>query len=313
MPLGVRVKLNLRLEEIVMMAKYNQFIFIFFIGFLLSACEPGSKTTESQYMNNHQIYTLHLGSQGIQDFLKYTNGEVDRQPAGMNFMSLHWNSPNLGKVRIEHGFNSLELENIFLVMGSQLSDSIGDGIQIIDIDAGLTHEEFVTPERAYAAYVSLMKKINQAGWKQYFYRSSARIAEEDNLKYILDRKEVIDPAYILSFKEWQQVFDKIPTKVFSYRFYSNGVLLKISIDQTAINEKKQEQYILRYTIETIRYMERNSISNSDQMSAKELKLVFQRALIEDKQLRTKVELDARQKGYKIDENYQDPDVWSFVK
>lgn len=213
-----------------MMAKYNQFIFIFFIGFLLSACEPSSKTRESQYMNNQQIYTLHLGSQGVEDFSRYTNGEVDRQPAGMNFMTLNWNPPHLGKVRIEHGINSLELENIFSVMGSQLSDSPGDGIQIIDIDAGLTHEEFVTPEQAYVAYASLMKKINQTGWKQYFYRSSARITKEDNLKYILDRKEVIDPAYILSFKEWQEVFNKIPTKVFSYQLYSNGVLLKFSID-----------------------------------------------------------------------------------
>lgn len=296
-----------------MMEKYNQLIFIFLIGLLLSACEPSSKARESQYMNNEQTYTLHFGAHGVQDFLKYTNGEVDRQPAGINFMTLNWNPPNLGKVRVEHGINSLELENIFSVMGSQLSDSPKEGIQIIDIDAGLTHEEFVVPEQAYAAYVSLMKKINQAGWKQYFYRSSVRIAKQDNLKYILDRKEVIDPTYILSFKEWQEVFNKIPTKVFSYQLYSNGILLKFSIDQTAINEKKQEQYMLRYTIKTIRYMERNSISNSDQMTIKELEQAFQKSLIEDKQLRTKAEQEARQKGYKIDENYQDPDVWSFVK
>lgn len=296
-----------------MMAKYNQFIFIFFIGFLLSACESSSKTRESQYMNNQKIYTLHLGSQGIKDFLKYTNGQVDHQPAGMNFMTLNWNPPNLGKVRIEHDINSLELENIFSVMGSQLSDSPEEGIQIIDIDAGLTHEEFVAPEQAYAAYVSLMKKINQAGWKQYFYRFDARIATEDNLKYILDRKEVIDPAYILSFKEWQQVFDKIPTKVFSYQLYSNGVLLKFSIDQTAINEKKQEQYMLRYTIQTIRYDERNSISNSDQMTVKELEIAFKKMVEKNKLVRLQQEKEAKQKGYKIDGNYQDPDVWSFVK
>ncbi|QER39850.1 hypothetical protein F2A31_09025 [Acinetobacter suaedae] len=277
----------------------------------LSACNVG--TQKDININNEQIYTLHLGSEGIQDFLKYTNGEVDRQPAGMNFMTLNWNPPHLGKVRIEHGINSLELENIFSVMGSQLSDSLGDGIQIIDIDAGLTHEEFVTSEQAYVAYASLMKKINEAGWQQYFYRFDARIAKEDNLKYILDRKEVIDPAYILSFKEWQEVFNKIPTKVFSYQLYSNGLLLKFSIDQTAINEKKQEQYMLRYTIQTIRYDERNSISNSDQMTAKELKIAFQQMVEKNKLVRLTQEKEAKQKGYKIDENYQNPDVWPYVK
>ncbi|MCH7293339.1 hypothetical protein MMP65_17995 [Acinetobacter sp. ANC 3926] len=296
-----------------MMAKYNQLFFIFLIGLLLSACEPSSKARESQYMSNQQNYTLHLGLQGVQDFLKYTDGEVDSQPAGINFMTLNWNPPNLGKVRVEHGINSLELENIFSVMGSQFSDSLRDGIQVIDIDAGLTREEFVAPEQAYTAYVELIKKINQAGWKQYFYRFDARIAKEDNLKYILDRKEVIDPTHILSFKEWQEVFNKIPTKVFSYQLYSNGILLKFSIDQTAINEKKQEQYMLRYTIQTIRYDERNSISNFDQMNSQELEMAFQKMVEKNKLVRFSQEREAKQKGYKIDENYQDPDVWSYVK
>ncbi|MCU4338064.1 hypothetical protein [Acinetobacter dispersus] len=296
-----------------MMAKYNQLFFIFLIGLLLSACEPSSKARESQYMSNQKNYTLHLGLQGVQDFLKYTDGEVDSQPAGINFMTLNWNPPNLGKVRVEHGINSLELENIFSVMGSQFSDSLRDGIQVIDIDAGLTREEFVAPEQAYTAYVELIKKINQAGWKQYFYRFDARIAKEDNLKYILDRKEVIDPTHILSFKEWQEVFNKIPTKVFSYQLYSNGILLKFSIDQTAINEKKQEQYMLRYAIQTIRYDERNSISNFDQMNSQELEMAFQKMVEKNKLVRFSQEREAKQKGYKIDENYQDPDVWSFVK
>ena len=49
------------------------------------------------------------------------------------------------------------------------------------------------------------------------------------------------------------------------------------------------------------------------MTANELEQAFQSSLIEDKQSRTKAEQEAKQKGYKIDENYQDPQVWNYVK
>ncbi len=265
-------------------------------------------------MNHQQTYILHLGSQGVKDFMTYTGGKVDQQPAGMNFMDLDWNPPNLGKVRIEHGVNSLGLEHVFSVMGAQLANDPNiKGIKSIVVNAGLTQEEFVEPEQAYAAYVELMKKINNAGWKNYFYRFSGRVAKEDNLKYLLKGRDVIDPSYIFTFDEWVKVINTIPTKSLAYRLYSNGIILNISLKQTALNEYAQEQYMLRYSFQTIRYDERNSITGSYKMDASELEEAFKKMLERNKQARLYEEKKLKTEGYRIDESYKDPDVWPYVK
>ncbi len=59
-----------------MMAKFKQYFLIFIFGLLLSACQPTSEHNENLTMNQ-QAYTLHMGEQGIQDFSKYSNGNVD--------------------------------------------------------------------------------------------------------------------------------------------------------------------------------------------------------------------------------------------
>jgi len=111
----------------------------------------------------------------------------------------------------------------------------------------------------------------------------------------------------------EKVISHVPAKSIGYRVYANDILLDITLQQTSISESNQEQYMLRYSFQTIRYDELNSISDSDEMTANELEQAFQSSLIEDKQSRTKAEQEAKQKGYKIDENYQDPQVWNYVK
>lgn len=45
----------------------------------------------------------HLGEQKIQHFQKYKGGKTDHQPTSMNVMTLRWQAPHLGKVKIENG------------------------------------------------------------------------------------------------------------------------------------------------------------------------------------------------------------------
>ena len=296
-----------------MMEKFKFWLYLLFFSLFLVACQPPSTFKENSTMNNQQVYVLHFGEQGIQDFIKYSKAAVDHQPAGMSFSSLDFEPPNLGIVKIENGANSLTLNHVFSVLGSQISRSGFQGIQKISINAGLTKEEFVSPEKAHQAYVNLMTKINQAGWKNYFLRDEPRIAKEENIRHLSKGRDIIDPSYIFSFEEWNKIINTIPTKSLGYRLYANGILLDISMRQTAKNEHNEEQYMLRYSFQTIRYFERNMISNSDQMTPTELEQAFKQGEIRNKKSRAFDEKQAIKEGYKIDESYIDPDVWPYVK
>ncbi|MDC4332160.1 hypothetical protein NQ674_16430 [Acinetobacter baumannii] len=152
--------------------------------FLVACSKPASNNRMNQ---NQDVIALHFGEQGIQDFAKNSNTPVDRQPAGMNFLSLDWTPPQLGRVRVITEKSNLEIENVISVLGTQIARRSNDGIQIMDIDASLHSNEYTTSQEAYAAYTKLVHQINDKQWKQYFLPFSVRIDKQDNLKHILKK------------------------------------------------------------------------------------------------------------------------------
>ncbi|MFH3721940.1 hypothetical protein WAI01_21760, partial [Acinetobacter baumannii] len=68
----------------------------------LTSCKPANNTTQgNKSMNQNQdVIALHFGEQGMQDSSKNSTTPVDRQPAGMNFLSLDWTPPKLDRVRV---------------------------------------------------------------------------------------------------------------------------------------------------------------------------------------------------------------------
>ena len=301
-----------------MMEKFNHyhFILVLIIGWLLLGCQPNAKNTENNAMNQ-QSYVLHFGQQGVKDFAQDNQEKVDNHPSGAGFRDLDFSPPNLGQIKIENGINSLLIDHVFSVLGTSFHQE--DGIQGLDINAGLNKEEFVNPEQAYQAYVDLMKRIHQAEWKNYFYRFSARIAKEDNIRYLMKSGDVIDASYIFNYEEWKKIINTIGGNSIGYRLYANGILLDLSIKQTQKTEGGKEQYMIRYAFNTIRYDEKNSMDDSEnnidtyKMTSQELEQAFKNELIRNKKSREMDEKDAISQGYRIDESYVDPDVWQYVK
>ncbi|WP_180055648.1 hypothetical protein [Acinetobacter sp. YH12142] len=299
-----------------MMEKFNYCIVIFMVGYLLSACQPSAKNTENNVMNQLR-FSLHLGKQGFKDFSQHNLGHPDSHPSGAGFKELDFTPPNLGQIKVENGENSLVIDHVFSVLGTSFNNE--DGIQGLDINAGLNKEEFVRPEQAHQAYVDLMRRINQAEWKNYFYRFSARIAKEDNIRYLMKSGDVIDPTYIFNYEEWKKIINTVGGNTIGYRLYANGILLDLSIKQTQKTEDGKEQYMVRYAFNTIRYDERNSMDDSEnnidtyKMTSKELEQAFANELIRNKKSREIDEKEVIVQGYHIDENYEDPDVWQYVK
>lgn len=296
-----------------MMEKSNRiiyFIISLLISLLVTACQPDPKKLEKNSMNQPS-YSLHFGPQGFKDFAQHQLNRSKSHPSGAGFKTLKFTPPDLGKIRIENGGNSLMIDHVFSVLGTSFNPE--DGIQGLDIDTGLNKEEFVTPEQAYQGYVELMKRINQAGWKNYFIKSMPRIAKEDNLRYLMESGYVIDPGYIFSYEEWQKIISESVGNSIGYRLYAKGILLNLDIDQTKKTEDGKEQYIVRYALETIRYDERNSIPNGYEITSKELEQAFKQQLLQNQNAREMAEKEAIENGYRIDQDYVDPDVWPFVK
>ncbi|MBU3120460.1 hypothetical protein KPE71_09320, partial [Acinetobacter soli] len=244
-------------------------------------------------------------------FAQHQLNRSESHPSGAGFKELDFTPSNLGKIKIENGVNSLVIDHVFSVLGTSFNPE--DGIQKLRINSGLNKEEFVTPEHAYQGYVELMKRINQAGWKNYFIKSMPRIAKEDNLRYLMESSYVIDPGYIFSYEEWQKIISESVGNSIGYRLYAKGILLNLDIDQTKKTEDGKEQYIVRYAFDTIRYDERNSIPNGYKITSKELEQAFKQEVLRAKKSREMDEKVAIENGYRIDQDYVDPDVWPFVK
>ncbi|WP_151809130.1 hypothetical protein [Acinetobacter soli] len=296
-----------------MMEKSNlitYFIISLLISLLVTACQPAPKKLEKNSMNQPP-YSLHFGPQGFKDFAQHQLSRSESHPSGAGFKELDFIPPNLGKIRIENGVNSLVIDHVFSVLGTSFNPE--DGIQKLRINSGLNKEEFVTPEHAYQGYVELMKRINQAGWKVYIARYNPRIAKIDNIRYLMESGYVIDPSYIFSYEEWQKIISESVGNSIGYRLYANGILLNLDIDQTKKIEDGKEQYIVRYAFETARYNQRNLISDAYKMTPQELEQAFKQEVLRAKKSREMDEKVAIENGYRIDKDYVDPDVWPFVK
>ncbi|WP_335973057.1 hypothetical protein, partial [Acinetobacter calcoaceticus] len=280
-----------------------------FILLNLQGCnaEKNNKKAFSQ----PELYTLNFGIEGEKKFKSYMQTGVDQQPAGMSFFDLTWEPPHLANIKIDLGENSFVIKNAFSAMGTRIDYAQqNEGIQIIDVTAGLNKEEFVSEEQAYMAYKELFSQLQKAGWKQYFFPGLSRISTKDNMKAMIEDGLIIDPYNALTLKEWSDFFNKKPTV--ATRLYANGILVELSIDKTK-SENDKKQYMLRVAVQTIRYVTKNSIENGYNLTGPELKRAYDEMVLVDQKDRKKAEIKAKKEGFHIDDSYQDPDVWQYVK
>ena len=295
------------------MINMHKLIILILVSCTFLGCQAENKNNASKdkVVKIDKVYSLQLGVEGENKFIEYAKDSLDKQPAGISFRNLNFNPPNLGKVSLDVAGQSLIIDHVFNVMGSSIDyDPNLKGIQTLDINAGLNKEEFVNEEEAYQAYTHLVKQLNKNGWQKYILISSARIDNNDNLKSIYDTGLVVDPNYILSYEEWSNFFNI--NSSFDYNLYQKGVYLTISINKGK-SKDNQKQYMLRYDVRIMKYYIKNLISESRNMNSIELKKAYDLEMLKFKNERLISEKDIIKQGYKIDENYKDPDVWDYVK
>lgn len=278
-----------------------------------------------------QTVTLHFGHQGVRDFYAYTHGKSEDYPKIMSFSGLDWRPPTLGTVNLKHFDSTTTIPHVFSATGVK-KDNRTDGIGAILMNAGLSQAEFVTQEQAYQDYVALITAFKKAGWQHYFEPHHARIAKEDNVKiltydnpddvpddrYVLNTRYSSDSLTPLTFEEWRQVIEKQqPYRLdLNLNLHLRDVTLWLKIEKTnntkpnpIPNQPELEQYMVRLKFYTTKYEFYRSIRGD---TIEELKQDYDENQERDKSTRQDYETRAKNAGFRINEDYQDPDIWQYI-
>ena len=309
----------------------------FLIVISVMALLLGTARLSAQEKIMPQEVTLQLGKKGPKSF-KQVGAVADHHTAGelVGFLDLKWPSKQLGVVTIRHGGHDLTIPHTFTAMGSVRSEPEGEGVNDIVLNSGISAGELIRHREAYDLWVKLMKRIQDSGWQRYIYLSRPRLAGKDAIRYFQDEENfglgyITDPGTVPDFDTWYSVIRQVG---FIVNFYLDGVEMTILFDATVkdqedlddINKtlsfKEWGQYMMRIEFTTARHSTRNDIYHTfipdgyDIDKLQEEMDKINSSLPEYWQRYRNIELAKRKKeeamlvgkGYKIDEDYQDPDL-----
>ena len=289
-----------------------------------------------------QEVILQFGKKGPESFKK-AGAVADHHTAGelVGFLDLKWPSKQLGAVTIRHSGHDLTIPHTFTAMGSVRSEPEGEGVNDIVLNSGISAGELIRHREAYDLWVKLMKRIQDSGWQRYIYLSNPRLTGKDAIRYFQDEEnfglgEINDPGTVPDFNTWYSVMMK---RGMIATFYLDGVEMTILFDPTVkdqedlddINKtlsfKEWGQYMMRISFTTARHSTRNDIYHTfitdgydiDKLQEEMDKInsslpeYWQRYRNIELAKRKKEEAMLVSKGYKIDEDYQDPDLLPYLQ
>lgn len=300
---------------------------LFFLCIFLWACQPTHLSSGNKTMPTE----LHFGVQGVEDFQRH-HSILDNnytKAVGMGFQDLSWRRSALGQVRIYTAESHLDIPNVISAMGTAFDRKTYQGIHGIDVTSKFYAENGISLEQYYQAYVNVVNELKKNNWQQYHYSSEARIAPQDNLKYMLNHSGYsIDATSLLSFEQWQQLQSGFRTLTLTV--YNSDVELGISFFPLPVARASDDEDVTRencrfnldvsYAFTTLRYSTRGVVGVTDEGDVEvddfnddEYRIAFQKHREEENKYRLKAEQKAIAEGYHIDENYQDPDYWKYSK
>ena len=232
--------------------------------------------------------------------------KVNKQPAGLNFYKINWDSYPQGVVKIEHGQHSFVLENVLGIMGSQDLEIPQEGIDEFSIYMSLagTPQGLISHDEARLKTYALLKKIELTGWRNLISEDDPRITGKDRLNYVLKVSNLIglDTKYIPTLEEWMSI-----ENLTSWTFYADHQYLRVDFkrERTLLDPAKPGSYLLTFSLKSETENFRGYVG-PDNRSVWKQKLPA--ALDDLKQRRQKAEATLRAQGISIDETYQDPPV-----
>ena len=288
-----------------------------------------------------QEVTLELGKNGSESF-KQAGAVADHRTAGeiVGFLELDWKPSALGVVTIHHGRHDLTIPHTFTAMGSVRPEPKGEGVNDIVLNSGISADEFIRHREAYDLWVRLMRRIHDSGWQRSLSLSRPRLSGKDAIRYFQDKEnfglsQITDPQTLPDFQTWMEVVSR--SGIFT-DFYLDGIEMSITLSQTVndqedldrinstLNFNEWGQYMMRISFTTARMSLREQmyltfledLHGEERGAAKQditdnLTGYWQRYRRIELAKRQNEEARLAKQGYRIDTNYQDPDLLPYLQ
>lgn len=273
---------------------------------LPTASNPTATQIEQKVSLMTQEVSIKIGEQADEFVKRYPSQvKINKQPAGLDFYMIDWNSRPRGTVKIEHGQYSFAVEDVLGIQTSSDSELLIEGFYDYTIFAGLStnnDQGLIAHGEARDKLYAILKKIEQKGWRVVTPRSRPRLTGQDRLNYVLKVSNSVglDTQYLPTLDEWMQI-----QNLTDWNFYSDGQYLSVHFkrERSLLEATKPGSYLITFTLTSETEQFRGYVESEDRMRWKTL---LPSQLDKLKPVRAKAETALKTQGIKIDETYQDP-------
>ncbi|WP_111640712.1 hypothetical protein [Marinimicrobium alkaliphilum] len=226
---------------------------------------------------------------------------IDKQPAGLNFYKINWNTNDRGTVHINHGNHSLTIPYATSVTGTEDTDRPELGIQDFLITAGLNSSGEISHDDALKTLSSLISNLLDVGWKPLLWFDDPRLSGAEAFKYYQKNPSYgIPPDYRLCLDEWMALRRSI-----RWRLFAGDATLSIRFqrDSQRLDIEQPGSYLISFNLSTTEKLAKNHFEQSEQNDWKALWPDMIKSL---KRQRYAKEAILEEKGFTINHDYQDP-------
>jgi len=247
---------------------------------------------------------IKLGESGTQ-FLQRNHldsrGNVDRQPAGLNFYRHRWGTTYPGTVYVENGIHSFEIQNVVSITGTEDAEKLEEGISDFSIRALISQNRPTPHDEARLAFITLLQTLAQAGWKPAIPYDAPRLSGEQAFKYYLedDTYAALPVNYAPTLEEWMRIDD-------SWYFYAGDLFMDIAVRRSGSQIMDEPgAYLLSFSLYGKEERGRKQVwpSERDQWQTHWVDMVKKL-----KRTRYAIEEKLTRQGYTIDTGYAEPIV-----
>ena len=245
------------------------------------------------------------------DFLKrYPDKiKIQKQPAGLDFYSIDWDSMPRGVVTIDHGKHAFTLSDVMGIQTHTNVDLLSEGFYEYTIFAGITPEDLIPHAQARDKIYALLKQIEARGWRSITSRSRPRLTGKDRLNYALNTSTSVglDTKYIPTLEEWMKI-----ENLTSWNFYADHQYLTVDFqrESSLTDPEKPGAYLLSFSLKSEVEQFKGYVDSLDRERWKTLLAAEIQKLSPQ---RTEREAALKAQGIPIDETYQDPPLPAFMQ